>query len=68
MNIHNTSHITRSAPDELVPSRYAVKVGDIDVLVVSDGCRIFLRRIDDDCAIEPKGLLSVDVIVGVVEV
>jgi len=37
MNIHNTSHFTRSAPDELVPSRYAVKVGDIDVLVVSDG-------------------------------
>lgn len=24
-------------PDELVPSRYALKVGDIDVLVVSDG-------------------------------
>jgi glyoxylase-like metal-dependent hydrolase (beta-lactamase superfamily II) len=37
MNIHNTSHPTSSAPDELVPSRYAVKVGDIDVLVVSDG-------------------------------
>jgi glyoxylase-like metal-dependent hydrolase (beta-lactamase superfamily II) len=27
----------RSRPDELVPSRYAVQVGDIDVLVVSDG-------------------------------
>lgn len=37
MNIHNTSRPTISAPDELVPSRYAVKVGDIDVLVVSDG-------------------------------
>jgi len=27
----------RSGRDELVPSRYAVKIGDIDVLVVSDG-------------------------------
>jgi glyoxylase-like metal-dependent hydrolase (beta-lactamase superfamily II) len=31
------SHLARSGPDELVPSRYAVQVGDIDVLVVSDG-------------------------------
>jgi len=31
------SHLPRSGPDELVPSRYAVQVGDIDVLVVSDG-------------------------------
>jgi glyoxylase-like metal-dependent hydrolase (beta-lactamase superfamily II) len=37
MNIHNTSHPTKSGLDELVPSRYALKVGDIDVLVVSDG-------------------------------
>jgi glyoxylase-like metal-dependent hydrolase (beta-lactamase superfamily II) len=27
----------RTAPDELVPSRYALKVGDIDVMIVSDG-------------------------------
>ena len=27
----------QSRPDELVPSRYAVRVGDIDVLVISDG-------------------------------
>ena len=33
MNLHNTSHI----PDELVPSRYALKIGEIDVMVVSDG-------------------------------
>src|SRR5215471_13356689 len=26
-----------TGPDELVPSRYALKVGDIDVMVVSDG-------------------------------
>jgi hypothetical protein len=25
------------SPDELVPSRYALRVGEIDVLVVSDG-------------------------------
>ena len=37
MNLHNTSHTGRSAHDELVPSRYAVRVGDIDVLVISDG-------------------------------
>jgi glyoxylase-like metal-dependent hydrolase (beta-lactamase superfamily II) len=28
---------TAAEPDELVPSRYALKVGEIDVLVVSDG-------------------------------
>ena len=28
---------SRPRPDELVPSRYAVRVGDIDVLVISDG-------------------------------
>jgi glyoxylase-like metal-dependent hydrolase (beta-lactamase superfamily II) len=33
----NTSHPVRSGPDELVPSRYALKVGEIDVMVVSDG-------------------------------
>jgi hypothetical protein len=37
MNPDNTSNPVRSRPDELVPSRYAVRVGDIDVLVVSDG-------------------------------
>ena len=37
MSLDNTSHLGRPAPDELVPSRYALKVGDIDVLVVSDG-------------------------------
>lgn len=25
------------APDEVVPSRYAVRIGEIDVLVISDG-------------------------------
>jgi len=37
MNLHNTSYPVSSGPEELVPSRYALKVGDIDVLVVSDG-------------------------------
>ncbi|MBR0831216.1 MBL fold metallo-hydrolase [Bradyrhizobium manausense] len=37
MNLHNTPNAVRAAPEELVPSRYALKVGDIDVLVVSDG-------------------------------
>jgi glyoxylase-like metal-dependent hydrolase (beta-lactamase superfamily II) len=37
MSLDNTPHPARSGPEELVPSRYAVRVGDIDVLVVSDG-------------------------------
>src|SRR6185312_13189455 len=37
MSLENTSHPGRPGPEELVPSRYALKVGDIDVLVVSDG-------------------------------
>lgn len=37
MSLGITSHPGRSKPNELVPSRYAVRVGDIDVLVVSDG-------------------------------
>ena len=37
MSLDITSHPVRSGPDELVPSRYALRVGDIDVLVVSDG-------------------------------
>ncbi|MCP3381368.1 MBL fold metallo-hydrolase [Bradyrhizobium sp. CCGUVB4N] len=35
MNLHNTSIASKS--EELVPSRYAVRIGQIDVLVVSDG-------------------------------
>ena len=30
-------HPGRTGTDELVPSRYALRVGDIDVLVISDG-------------------------------
>ncbi len=37
MSLDTTSHPGRRGPDELVPSRYAVRIGDIDVLVVSDG-------------------------------
>jgi glyoxylase-like metal-dependent hydrolase (beta-lactamase superfamily II) len=37
MSAGNTSHLERPKPDELVPSRYAVRIGEIDVLVVSDG-------------------------------
>jgi glyoxylase-like metal-dependent hydrolase (beta-lactamase superfamily II) len=35
MNLHNPS--VTSGSDELVPSRYALRIGEIDVLVVSDG-------------------------------
>src|SRR5262245_4934815 len=37
MSLDNTSHPGRPGLDELVPSRYALKVGDIEVMVVSDG-------------------------------
>jgi glyoxylase-like metal-dependent hydrolase (beta-lactamase superfamily II) len=37
MSLDITSHPVKSEPDELVPSRYALKVGEIDVLIVSDG-------------------------------
>jgi glyoxylase-like metal-dependent hydrolase (beta-lactamase superfamily II) len=33
----NASHAARPRSDELVPSRYAVQVGEIEVLVISDG-------------------------------
>ena len=35
--LDNISRSGRPGPDELVPSRYALRVGEIDVLVVSDG-------------------------------
>ena len=37
MSLDNTAHPGRPGLDELVPSRYALRVGEIDVLVVSDG-------------------------------
>ena len=37
MSLDNTPHPGRPEPDEPVPSRYALKVGEIDVMVVSDG-------------------------------
>ena len=37
MSLDKTSHPGRPGPNELVPSRYALRVGEIDVLVVSDG-------------------------------
>ncbi|KRR28011.1 MBL fold metallo-hydrolase [Bradyrhizobium lablabi] len=37
MSLDNASHFDRPGHDELVPSRYAVRVGEIDVLVISDG-------------------------------
>src|SRR5215510_309718 len=37
VSLDNTSQPGRPGPDELVPSRYALRVGEIEVLVVSDG-------------------------------
>src|SRR5262245_6226590 len=37
MSLDKTSRPGRLAHDELVPSRYALRVGEIDVLVISDG-------------------------------
>ena len=37
MTLDSPSNTGRPGLDELVPSRYALKVGEIDVLVISDG-------------------------------
>ncbi|MDI1437289.1 MBL fold metallo-hydrolase [Polyangium sorediatum] len=37
MSVDNTPHRGKPASDELVPSRYALRIGEIDVLVISDG-------------------------------
>src|SRR4029453_17657676 len=37
VNVHNTSPLGGPGPDDMVPSRYALRVGEIDVLVISDG-------------------------------
>jgi glyoxylase-like metal-dependent hydrolase (beta-lactamase superfamily II) len=37
IKLDNTSQTGRSGTEELVPSRYALRIGEIDVLVVSDG-------------------------------
>ena len=37
LSFDNASHPSRPGRDELVPSRYALRVGEIDVLVLSDG-------------------------------
>src|SRR5262245_57793752 len=37
MSLDNTLQAGRPGLDELVPSRYALKIGDIDVMVISDG-------------------------------
>jgi glyoxylase-like metal-dependent hydrolase (beta-lactamase superfamily II) len=37
MSLEAAARSVRTKPDELVPSRYALKIGNIDVLVVSDG-------------------------------
>ena len=37
MSLDNISHLGGQGLDELVPSRYALQVGDIEVLVISDG-------------------------------
>ena len=37
MNLNITPSTVRSRIDELVPSRYALRIGEIDVLIISDG-------------------------------
>lgn len=36
-SVDNITHRDSERPEELVPSRYALRVGDIEVLVISDG-------------------------------
>jgi hypothetical protein len=44
MSLDNTSHLGRPGPDELVPSRYALRVGEIDVMWSAMGCYRFQAR------------------------
>ena len=37
MNLNPTTRTFKPGSDELVPSRYALRIGEIDVLVISDG-------------------------------
>jgi glyoxylase-like metal-dependent hydrolase (beta-lactamase superfamily II) len=37
MSLDNATHLERQGLDELVPSRYALTVGEIEVMVISDG-------------------------------
>src|SRR5262245_39610436 len=37
MSVGIASHAGRAGTDELVASRYALRIGEIDVLVISDG-------------------------------
>ena len=37
MSLETTLTLGRTGPEELVPSRYAVRIGEIEVLVISDG-------------------------------
>lgn len=37
MSLHAALRPDKTGPNELVPSRYAVRIGEIDVLIVSDG-------------------------------
>ena len=37
LSLDNALHSNKPGPNDLVPSRYALRVGEIDVLVVSDG-------------------------------
>lgn len=36
-NLDDATHFGRPVPDEMVPSRYAMRVGEIDVMIISDG-------------------------------
>jgi glyoxylase-like metal-dependent hydrolase (beta-lactamase superfamily II) len=36
-SLDSASYLTRPKSDELVPSRYALRIGEIDVVVISDG-------------------------------
>ena len=55
MSLDNISHLGSQGLDELVPSRYAVKVGEIDVLVISDGVLPIQARRSPTTRTRPTG-------------
>ena len=48
MSLVDVSHSRAAGSDELVPSRYAVRVGDVDVMVISDGDKRYETFLSSD--------------------
>ena len=55
LSTDSTSRPARSRIDELVPSRYALKIGEIDMMVISDGVLPLPTKMLDITPTRPSG-------------